>query len=239
MTIKKLNDGTIYVKATHHNDKVLKGTWEVTYKIDGVRAIRAVDGSVSSRNSKPLYNCDNLQFTDAEIFRKDWETSVSLVRTQSYKLVTQADVYQLKDGELDARLIPGRYLDDSTEEERNAEMERAVGLGYEGIVLRQKNRAGNWIWVKVVPWKTIDVRITGYEMSDKRKGFIKNFQTDWGKIPATGFKIEQLEFIASQGAEKFLGMIAEMNFREWTKNRKMRFPAFVRWRFDKDEESLT
>lgn len=238
MTTKNLTDGTVYVKATHHNDKILKGSWEVTYKIDGVRALRGTDGSVLSRNSKPLYNCNHLQFTDAEIFRKNWETSVSLVRTQSYKLVTQDDVYQLKDGELDERLVPGRYLNDSTEEDRYAEMERALELGYEGIVLRQTTSRGNILWVKVVPWKTIDVRITGVTMSDKRVGFIKSFQTDWGSIPATGFKVEQLEEIAANGAATYVGKIAEMKFREWTPQQKMRFPAFERWRFDKDEESL-
>ena len=112
MPIKKLTDGTQYEKATHHNDKQLKGVWEVTYKIDGVRSLRlSGSGNVVSRNSKPLYNLDHLEFTDAEIFRDNWETSVSLVRTQSYKLITQADVYQLKRGELDERLVPGIWLD--------------------------------------------------------------------------------------------------------------------------------
>lgn len=241
MPIKQLTDGTSYEKATHHNDKQLKGIWEVTYKIDGVRALRRSDGSVVSRNSKPLYNLDHLEFTDAEIFRKNWETSVSLVRTHSYKEITQEDVYQLKRGELDKRLIPGYTLHNPTLEDRVACMEAAVDKGYEGIVLRGFSPRGLPQWIKVVPKKTIDIRITGFEMSDKesRKGYIKCFHTDWGKIPATGFPTYQLQRIAAIGAEDYIDSIAEVEFREWTANKKMRFPAWLRWRWEKNEESLT
>lgn len=239
MTIKQLVDGTNYEKATHHNDKQLKGIWEVTYKIDGVRALRGSDGSVVSRNSKPLYNLDHLEFTDAEIFRENWETSVSLVRTQSYKEITQEDVYQLKRGELDKRLIPNYTLSNPTLEQRLACMAVAVAKGYEGIVLRGFSPRGLPQWIKVVPKKTIDIRITGYEMSDKRKGYIKCFYTNWGKIPATGFPTMELDTIWLLKAKSYVGKIAEVEFREWTPNKKMRFPAWLRWRFEKDEESLT
>jgi len=249
MTTKNLTDGTIYVKATHHSDKQLKGWWEVTYKIDGVRALRDSNGDVLSRNSKPLYNLNTLEFTDAEIYRENWETSVSLVRTQSYRRITQADVYQLANGTLDERLIPDIHMLDPTEEDRVHEMEKAVALGYEGIVIRGKSPRGIYQWIKVVPWKTIDIRIIGFEMSTKREGFIKNFATAWGRIPATGFKVEELEEIAANGADSYVGKIIEVEFREWTKskNPKMRFPraaradkgkGAIKWRFDKDEESL-
>ena len=239
MPIKELKDGTQYEKAVHHNDKVLKGIWEVTYKIDGVRSLRGLDGRVVSRNSKPLYNLDHLEFTDAEIFRNNWETSVSLVRTQSYKEITQNDVYQLKRGELDERLIPGRFLTNPRVETREMEMEFAVNLGYEGIVLRGFSPRGLPQWIKVVPKKTIDIRITDFDMSDKRAGYIKCFHTNHGNISATGFPIEELNEIREHGACYYIGRIAEVEFREWTPGKKMRFPAWVRWRFDKNEESLT
>lgn len=245
MTTKQLHDNTTYVKATHHNDKTLKGRWQVTLKIDGVRAIRDSSGAVLSRNSKPLYNLSHLEFQDAEIFRKDWETSVSLVRTQSYRGIFQEDVYELRPGYIDPRLETDIILTDPTFEERILYMKRAVAKGYEGIVLRKLPPAGSRRkvaaikWVKVVPKMTIDIRITGFNMSDKRKGYIKNFTTNWGNISATGFPIEELEVIKSNGAESYVGKIAETEFREWTKNKKMRFVNWVRWRFDKDEESLT
>jgi len=244
MTTKNLTDGTIYEKATHHNDKVLKGKWQVTLKIDGVRAIRRADGSVNSRNSKPLYNLNHLEFSDAEIFRENWETSVSLVRTQSYKEITQADVYELRPGYIDKRLETTRLLIDPTFEDRMDEMEYWVAKGYEGIVLRKvssglRPKLVPHKWVKVVPKKSIDIRVTGYNMSKKRLGYIMNFETNWGKISATGFTVEELEVIKSNGAESYLGKIAEVEFREWTPNCKMRFVNWVRWRFDKNEESLT
>jgi len=161
MPIKKLKDGTQYEKATHHTGKTLKGRWEVTYKIDGVRAMRNADGDVVSRNGKPLYNLDHLDFTDAEIFRENWETSVSLVRTQSFKEITQADVYELGYNDYDARLELGIWITDPTHENCLDIMEDALRLGYEGIVLRGEDTRGNAKWIKVVPKLNANSRSTG------------------------------------------------------------------------------
>ena len=63
----------------------LKGCWIVTFKIDGVRAAITKDGCYS-RKEKPLYNLDHLAKDDpydVEIFKDNWETSVSLVRTKN------------------------------------------------------------------------------------------------------------------------------------------------------------
>ena len=236
MPTKQLKDGTNYEKAVHHSDKVLKGAWDVSIKIDGVRALRMADGSIVSRNSKPLYNLDKLEFSDAEIFRDDWATSVSLVRTESYREITQDDVYELSPDNYDQRLMTDDTLVDSTFDERMACMQKYVDLGFEGIVLREVHGDR---WVKVVPVKTADVRVTGFEMSDKRAGWIKNFQTAHGNVGGTGFNEEQLTEIAEQGADWYIGKIMEVEYRETTEAGKLRFPAFVRWRFDKDEESLT
>ena len=117
-------------------------------------------------------------------------------------------------------------------------MQNAVDFGYEGIVLRGHSPRGLPQWVKVVPKKTIDILITSFEMSDKRIGYIKCFHTNWGNISATGFPIEELNYIKSVGAETYVGSIAEVEFREWTPGKKMRFPAWLRWRFDRNDESL-
>ena len=236
MPTKQLIDGTQYEKATHHKGKDLKGRWMVTLKIDGVRAIRGIDGSVTSRNSKPLYNLDHLEFTDAEIFRKDWNTSVSLVRSQSYKQITPDDVYQLRKGQLDPRLVTGHILVDPTYEDCLIEMNWALSQGYEGIVLR---KAQSNTWLKVVPEITADVRVTGFEMSTKRIGWIKNFQTAHGNISATSFPEDELEEIRDDGAINYVGRIMEIGYREKTINGKARFAKFKRWRFDKNEESFT
>lgn len=236
MPLKQLSDGTEYIKATHHTESALKGWWDVSKKIDGVRAMRNAEGAVVSRNGKPLYNLNNLKFRDAEIFRKDWATSVSLVRSKTPQIITQDDVYELSPTGYDDRLMTDIALKAPTYEQRIEVMQKFVDQGYEGIVLRSADCTK---WVKVVPVKTADVRITGFEMSDKREGYIKNFQTAHGNVGATGFTIDQLDDIALRGADTFVGVIIEVEYRETTEAGKMRFPAFVRWRFDKDEESLT
>lgn len=239
MPTKTLLNGMTYTKATHHNDKTLEGHWEITYKIDGVRAFQDPQGNIVSRNSKPLYNLDKLQFTDAEIYRDNWETSVSLVRSQQHKSITQDDVYQLTPDALDPRLTPKKLLINPPCNERLEAMQEAINLGYEGIVLRKVTSRNTQNWIKIVPTKTADVRITGYIMSTKRKGFIKCFLTKHGNISATGFPIIELTEITLNTPETYIGKIAEVQFREWTPQHKMRFPAWVRWRFDKTEESLT
>ena len=237
MPTKQLTDGTVYEKAVHHGDGVLKGVWDVTRKIDGIRAMRNQDGDVVSRNGKPLYNLDNLQFTDAEIYRTDWSTSMSLVRTESFMLITEADVYELSKFSYDDRLNTDRVLIDSTYDERMKLMQEFVDQGYEGIVLRDTNSNK---WVKVVPVKTADIRITGFELSKKRAGWIKNFTTNHGNISSTGFKEDQLIEIAENGPASYIGKLAEVSYREvFPETGKLRFAAFDRWRFDKDEESLT
>lgn len=235
MTTKTLTDGTPFIKATHHTGKAMRGIWHVTYKIDGVRALRTADGRVVSRNSKPLYNIDHLHFKDAEIFRKNWETSVSLVRTQSFVDVWQSDVYPL-----DQPIIPGHplhvgiTLNNPDADTCTRIMQEAVEDNYEGIVLRSDC---NTKWVKVVPEKTADIRITGYEEGKgKHTGKLGALITAHGKV-GTGFSDSQREQLwACRGG--LTGTIVEVKYREKTPAGKLRFPVFVRIRSDKDDESI-
>ena len=236
MPTKQLTDGTVYEKAVHHGDGVLKGVWDVTRKIDGVRAMRNQDGAVVSRNGKPLYNLDHLEFQDAEIFRKDWSTSVSLVRSQSPQHITEADVYELSKLNYDDRLNTDRFLMNSTYDERMELMQEFVAQGYEGIVLRD---TGSDRWVKVVPVLNADIRITGYTMGKgKNEGLIGSWMTNHGSV-GSGFTDADRVLWTKQGLDTFVGSIIEVSYRETTEAGKLRFPAFDRFRFDKDEESLT
>lgn len=236
MPTKQLADGTVYEKAVHHGDGILKGAWDVTLKIDGVRAMRNQDGAVVSRNGKPLYNLNHLQFKDAEIFRTDWSTSVSLVRTESYREITKDDVYELSKFDYDDRLNTNRILVNSTYDERMALMQEYVDQGYEGIVLRDS--ASNK-WVKVVPVKTADIRITGYRMGNGRlKGLVGSFETAHGSV-GSGLDDKLRDEILLNDPDTYIGKIIEVAYRETTAAGKLRFPAFVRFRFDKDEESIT
>lgn len=235
MPIKKLDDGSTYNKAVHHGETTMRGTWEVSIKIDGVRMFKR-DGKALSRASieYPNKNLALLDFTDAEYFSGDWGKSMGDTARHN-AVVNQDFVYNLDP--LDYRLRTDYVLVNPTEEERYACMQKFVDQGYEGIVIRNRD---NGKWVKVVPIKSADIRITGYTMSDKRVGWIKSFITNHGNISSTGFKEEQLKEIAENGPESYIGKIAEVDYREVFKETgKLRFAAFNRWRTDKTEESLT
>lgn len=236
MTIRELSDGTKYVKAQNYDGRVLKGTLSVYRKIDGVRALRLADGTVVSRNSKPLHNLNHLHFLDAEIFRKDWNTSVSLVRTHGPQAIYQEDVYELTDGNVDERLLMRDYANCSCPDILWRAMDAQVAVGDEGIVVRQEHN-GKINWWKLVPEKNADVRITGYkEGTGKHKGRLGSFLTAHGSV-GTGFDDEQRAAFW-QNRDEMVGQLIEVTYRETTEAGKLRFPAFKRVRMDKDEESV-
>ena len=243
MTVKTLSDGTTYIKAHNHKDVDLKGDWDVFIKIDGVRVMRNKTGEVVSRDGKPLYNCDSLEFSDAEFYRKDWNTSVSLVRTQSYRETSQEDIYELTDGKVDPRLFLGNKSN-PTDNWLQRMMEKYVALGHEGIVIRKGKS-----WIKVVPLKMADVRITGMKEGKGRlAGVCGSITTAHGSVGSivtqkthTGEDIPDVTFRKWlwDNKEELIGTIIQVGFRETTPAGKLRFPKFVRRRFDKNEESLT
>lgn len=229
MPTKKLSDNTPYTKAVYYNDEVLTGDWSIFIKLDGVRALRLQDGTVVSRNSKPLHNLNHLNFNDAEIFSKDWETSVSLVRSQSYQKITQDMVYNLDP--VDARLFLGVERA-PTAEMLYAKMEEMLSIGHEGLIIRKGKK-----WLKVVPKLYADVRVIGYkEGTGKNKGMLGSVLTKYGSI-GSGFTDAQRVKLWNI-KEKLNGKILQAGYREITKGGKLRFPSFEHWRLDKDEESL-
>ncbi len=83
------------IRAKAWNGKDLKGTWEVTLKIDGVRAL-LVDGKWVSRANKPLYNIPPWRPgmpTDCEVYlgpeygdqKGRYRATIRAVRTQTLK----------------------------------------------------------------------------------------------------------------------------------------------------------
>lgn len=238
MTIKTLSDGTEYVKAKAHEwenpAKVLKGVCYVYRKIDGVRALRLRDGRVVSRDSKPLYNLNHLQFKDCEVFSVDWNNSVSLVRSQSPQLITQDMIYELRDGYIDERLYIGKATNPSNENLRKL-MEKHLAIGDEGLIIRQFIK-GQWVWHKIVPYKYMDLKIVGFkEGTGKNKGMLGSFKTGKGSV-GTGFTDEQRIYFWKH-RQDLLNSFIEVKYREVTEDGKLRFPSFVRQRFDKAEES--
>lgn len=207
----------------------LEGHWSVTLKLDGVRMLRDDEGNPVSRSGKPLYNLDHIpkEITDAEVFERDWETSVSLVRSSvSGSPVELTKVYPLDPP--DDRIILGTYADPTAEYISNL-MDIYVGLGYEGLVLRKGAK-----WLKVKPEETADVLVTGYQAgTGKHEGRLGALLTNHGKV-GTGFTDTQREEIT----EDFVGSIIEVRYMEITPGGKMRHPRFVRVRTDRNDESL-
>lgn len=225
------------IKAKPWNGSNLKGTWEITLKIDGARMLRDTSGNPVSRAGKPLYNLEGVSndITDAEIYYIDWEHSMSLVRSSVNGSPIDLDcVYSLDP--LDKRLHKG-YTDNPTAAYLLKEMEHYVSMGYEGLILRQGDR-----WLKVKPKDNADVYVVGYQPGTKRlKGMMGALLTNYGKV-GTGFTDEQRKWWQMMydlhGDEWLHTVLIEAEFMEWTKNGIMRHPRFKRIRDDKTEENL-
>lgn len=202
----------------------LKGSWLITYKIDGVRMLRDEEGNTVSRSGKPLYNLDHVppEITDAEIFDVDWESSVTLVRTQEAEPVRMNSVYSLEP--YDPRLIM-RLINDPTKEFISSELIKATDKGYEGLVLTQGS-----VRLKVKPIETYDVEVLDVvEGTGKYVGMLGAFETPMGKV-GTGFTDKQRRDYWTFGMK---GLLIEVDCMSLTKAGKFRHPRFVRQRWDK------
>ena len=248
MPIKEFKDGTKWNKATYWEEGMnLKGKWLVLRKIDGVRMIRNKFGQVMSRDEKPLYNASHLEFSDAEFFIKDWNTSVSVARTarhEEYNVlnITQENVYELSDGKFDPRLFICE-LTDPTDEQLLELMQKQLDVGDEGLVIRQGIK-----WLKVVPTIFADVRVTGVKQGTGRLGnVLGSIQTNHGSVGSIVQQKNSKGQLLSDylfreclwdNRDKLVGMIIQVGYREITDKGKMRFPKFIRLRKDKDVEDL-
>ena len=225
------------IKAKAWKGEKLKGTWDITLKIDGARMLRDSQGLPVSRAGKPLYNLDLIDksITDAEIYNKDWETSMSLVRTKNNgSPVDPSYVYSLDP--LDPRLDLGAF-DNPSSSAIIRLMEHKVKEGYEGLILRQGDK-----WLKVKPKDTADVFITGYQVgTGKHKGKMGALLTAKGKV-GTGFSDADRAWWQMMydlhGLQWLTTVLIEVEFMEMTNGNKFRHPRFIRIRDDKTEESL-
>lgn len=200
----------------------LEGLWEITYKIDGVRAIS--DGkNVTSKHGKPLYNLDHLAhtFRDAEIFRGGFKRTIESVRSSKKVDPVQADeVYSLDP--LDPRLRVGVMAVEMSAERIEWWLDHVVSRGYEGLILRQGDR-----WIKVKKFKTYDVTVTGVqEGKGKHTGRMGALITEKGKVGG-GFTDEMRE------RTDWIGKIIEVKCMELTADGKFRHARYLRTRDDK------
>lgn len=231
--IKKLDDGTQWIKATYWTGEELQGIWEVTYKIDGIRAIRGVDGNYYSRSSKPVLHTELATLTDMEIFLGDWNTTSSRVNTKDGEPIPPQFFYSL--APIDKRLFVGT-VSNPTSESIQEMLKTALNQGYEGLVLRKANK-----WLKVVPEKHIDIKILDIvEGKGKYSGVAGSIDTKLGNVGSFALQPEMtdLEFRKELlvNKEKYLGMVIEVGYREYTSKGCLRFPKLLRLRPDKNYE---
>lgn len=206
-----------YQKARNWNGKDLSGVWIVTKKLDGVRVL-VKNGVALSRAGKPLHNLV-LPDGDYEVFKDDWATSVSMVRTLVGEQVDPAYCFSLNP--LDSRLIMDTLTDPSAAV-INAALSKALDQGLEGVVLHGPSR-----WLKAKPLLTFDVPVIGrLEGEGKHTGRLGALVTPMGAV-GTGFTDAERE------ADYPIGTVIEVICQELTPDGKFRFPRFHRVRWDK------
>lgn len=224
-------------KAKLWSGKSLTGLWAFYRKIDGVRALRNRNPSIPakyiSRNAKPLHNLDHLEFDDAEIFKDNWETSVSMVRTHNSEPVSSDCVYSLVDGNTDSRLSLF-IVQDPTDDFIKDQLQIALARGDEGIVIREVG-VENPKWIKVKNKETHDVKVTGFQPgTGKYVGLMGALLTTKGKV-GTGFTDkDRADWQVRWDECSVIGITIEVECMELTPSGLFRHPRFVRERIDKD-----
>lgn len=202
--------------------KDLEGRWRLALKIDGVKAI-VRRGVARSRAGKRLYNL-SLPDGEYEIFKDNWETSVSLVRTHDGPTVPKRYCYRLAPT-LDRRLALGR-AESPARTFIWAAMRDAVRRGYEGLVLTHIE-SGKQLKVKSIV--TYDTPILGwYPGKGKHTGRMGGFVTAMGKVGTGLTDAQRTEFMALP-----VGTLIEVECMSLTPAGKFRHPRFKRVRFDK------
>lgn len=212
------------IKPSLYSGGDLKGLWDFTVKLDGVRAL-VIDNKVVSRSGKPLFNLDFLlqtNLTDVEVFLGSWETTVSAVRSFDSVPITLDSIYSLDP--LDSRLYL-TSVPDPSEEFIFQKLSSVLTTGAEGLVLRQQNN-----WLKVKPFETYDIEVTGViPGKGKYEGKLGAFITNMGNV-GTGLTDNQRQFFQENTP---IGSVIEVECMSLTPSGKFRHPRFKRQRVDK------
>jgi hypothetical protein len=226
-------NATKITKPSAWDGKQLTGQWNVTLKIDGVRAIWNDEHGWLSRANKPLYNMPPWmmgQPRDCEVFVDTFRDTIRAIRTKSSNIDTPAILPEHLYGiePLDSRLHWGK-LTNPTTDEILGQLRRANILGHEGLVLRQPDR-----WIKVKPHETHDVAITGFaEGNGKHRGRLGYVTTEKGAVGSGFADIERQTLWAEALAGTLVGHVIEVSCMQFTPAGQFRHPSFVRMRPDK------
>lgn len=219
------------IKAKNWSGKDLKGVWNVTIKIDGVRALWNGKEWVS-RNGKPLYNLPHQMLipkvaNDVEVYCGGFKATIERVRAKTKDRPIEVDQLFSLDP-IDRRLVLPA-LTDPIAETIISLMNTVISQGFEGLVLRQGDT-----WLKVKPTETFDVPVTDMLAgTGKHDGRMGALMTPMGKV-GTGFSDAEREEWWKHRFERTKGdTIIEVECMKLTDDGKFRHPRFVRTRPDK------
>lgn len=157
------------------------------------------------------------------------------------KLLKESNTPHIKLVEMIYRGTCGEHVLDSM-------IQDAKKKNWEGLMLRYEDTCYEWKrsknLIKLKPFYTIDLRITGYG-EHKKGNMLGQFSVDYlGETVWVGSGYTQEERINFWEKRDFLvNKIIEVQFMEETQNKdgkkSLRFPVFKRLRLDKDEESYS
>ena len=244
---------TDFRKATTYTGQKIKGSVEISYKIDGVRILHR-DGIFVTRNNKippglHIALSDQAKrkievFGDCEVYAGSFVESNSPMQLHEPEAncLTGDMVYPLdyidfrtdNEHSVDPRLIVAT-IDNPTPEQVEEYLQSALDKGYEGLVLRNDER-----WYRVKPKATADVFITGwFEQLDKHKNpkdQLGGFDTAYGKV--TAFTDEMRKKLWDN-PDQYIGRLIEVQYKELFPSGNFRYAVtFLRFRDDKDTESF-
>ena len=112
------------------------------------------------------------------------------------------------------------------------------------LILKQEHCKG---WFKVKPLKTVDAFVTGYTYSesDTKFGWLRAVQVSVWSVDksqtriasvGTGFTDEFRREMCGDKAESLINRVCEIEYDSIAANGKLKFPRFLRWRYDKSME---
>jgi ATP-dependent DNA ligase len=227
-------------KVSTWNGKDLKGTWHVTIKIDGVRALwDAAQGVWLSRAGTVLNNVPVPLISakypfwypgnNCELYLGSLKDTNRAWRTKHLKpdtpRITHEHLYSLNP--IDKRLDLG-LVENPTAAWLRSKLATVNAQGFEGLVLRQGET-----WLKVKPSDTYDVRVLSvHEGNGKFAGTLGYFTTHMGKVGS--FSITDAErMILWNQRHRLVGATIEVECMQLTPDGKFRHARFIRERFDK------
>lgn len=197
----------------------------ISAKIDGVQAV-VKDGIVLSRKDKPLYNLPHLPDGIYEVFKDNWETSVSMVRKHKGDLISLNHIYKLCPAVAEDLVLARIETDVDVDTVIQQLYNEQVKIGREGLVIHD---LGADIYYKVKPKATYDVIVLDVVMGKgKYSGQIGSLVTERGNV---GSGLSDYERNCS--FFEFIGETIEVECMSLTPNGKFRHPRFIRIRWDK------